>query len=300
MKYRAVIFDLDGTLTDSAPGILGSVRYALEKMSWPVPDEPTLQKFLGPPLVASFRQHCGMSEAQAVQATAYYRERYASQGHLENRVYPGVRPLLHALKRAGAYLAIATGKGQEQTERILHHFGLRHYFDAVCGTLPQDHYADKRVLITRAVGEQTGPGAVIGDRDSDILAAAALHLDSVAVLYGYGPYEEMTGCGATALADSPDGLWQALGLEKPQAGRGPFISLEGNDGSGKSTQAKLLAERLEACGYDVLSTREPGGTKVSEKIREILLDRENNLQDVTEACCTPPPGVRAGHPAGAQ
>lgn len=284
MNYKAVIFDLDGTLTDSAIGIVTSVRYALERMQWPVPDDGVLRSFLGPPLAVSFQRHCGMTQDQAIQATRIYRERYQAIGWQENRVYPGIRRLLQALKRQGLYLGVATGKPQRESEKILERFNLLHYFDAVAGPQPTDYFANKRDLIVRAMAGHEGPAIMVGDRDSDILAAQALHMDSLAVLYGYGPEAEMTSCGATSYADSPDALWDALGVARSASGRGFFISLEGNDGSGKSTQARYLTERLQASDYDLLATREPGGTQVSEKIRAILLDRENSgLRDMTEA-----------------
>ena len=110
MRYDVCVFDLDGTLTESEPGITKSVQYALEKMNRPVPEQATLRRFIGPPLMESFRTIAGMDEAEAERAVALYRERFYSVGWQENSVYPGIAPLLRSLKKNGAYVAVATGK----------------------------------------------------------------------------------------------------------------------------------------------------------------------------------------------
>lgn len=107
---KCVIFDLDGTLTRSEEGIWNCVRYAAEKLGFPVPDAATLRKFIGPPLGWSFMEYMGMSEEMANKAVNTYRERYEAVGLFENRVYPGIRRLLRRLKRDGWYIGIATGK----------------------------------------------------------------------------------------------------------------------------------------------------------------------------------------------
>ncbi|MBQ7304674.1 MAG: HAD hydrolase-like protein, partial [Clostridia bacterium] len=107
---RCVIFDLDGTLTQSEEGIFNCVRYAAEKLGFPCPDAATLHKFVGPPLQYSFQEYMGMDEAMAQRAVTTYRERYTVVGLFENRVYPGIRRLLRTLKREGWYIGIATGK----------------------------------------------------------------------------------------------------------------------------------------------------------------------------------------------
>ena len=114
---RAVLFDLDGTLTQSEEGIWNCVRYAAEKMGRPAPDAETLRRFIGPPLFFSFQTYMSMTEEEAGRAVDFYRERYNVTGLLENRVYPGIRRLLVRLKRAGCYLGIATGKPQIPTAR---------------------------------------------------------------------------------------------------------------------------------------------------------------------------------------
>ena len=171
LKYDAVIFDLDGTLTDSRPGIFACTEYALKKLGFPVPPEATLQRFLGPPLAESYMKYCGMTEEQAAYATEIYRERYIPIGWKENSVYPRIRALLAALKERGAYLAVATGKPEHTSVDILRYFGLLEYFDAVAGPTPGDMHADKGSLIRRVLPE--GRRAVmIGDIAGDVKGAA--------------------------------------------------------------------------------------------------------------------------------
>lgn len=283
MKHQAVIFDLDGTLTDSAPGILEGARVALRAMGREIPDEPTLRKFLGPTLMHSFTTLTRMSEADAARAQDIYRDFYIEQGHIMNAVYPGIRALLKALKDAGYFLGVATHKPLPPSLTILESFDLLRYFDKVAGpAYGEDPDPDKAELIRRANPDNL-PAIMVGDRASDLVGANKAGAGFVAALYGYGHREEFEALGGTKFAHSVEELYPLLGLEKP-AKKGVFISFEGNDGSGKSTHTRLLAGKLRQLGHEVLLTREPGGTAVGEKIRDILLDRANNEMDnMTEA-----------------
>ena len=285
IKYRAVIFDLDGTLTDSAPGILAGARFALETVGRPVPEENVLRRFLGPPLMDSFTRLCGMSREDASRAQNIYREYYNHTGALQNAVYPGIRALLAGLKQAGVHLGVATHKPLAPSLKILEAFDLLRYFDLVAGPeLWEDPGPTKHELILRALPQGLHAGAVmIGDRATDLEGARQAGIDGIAALYGYGHLEEFAPFASAGLAHSVQDLYGLLGLSEP-APKPCFISFEGNDGAGKSTQARLLAQRLQQNGHDVLLTREPGGTAVGEKIRDILLDRANNdMDDLTEA-----------------
>ena len=273
LKYDAVIFDLDGTLTDSLPGIFACTEYALEKMGLPVPPEPVLHRFLGPPLADSFMKYCGMTEEQAANGTELYRERYIPVGWKENRVYPRIRALLSALKEQGAYVAVATGKPQHTSEEILRYFGLLPYLDAVAGPDNRDLHADKADLIRRVLPR--GRRAVmVGDIAGDIKGGQDCGIDTVAALYGYGTREEMLAQGPTHTAETPQALCDLLCPDMP-APKGCFVTLEGVDGCGKSTQAAALAQRLQDFGYTVRRTREPGGCPIAEDIRRIVLSKED-------------------------
>ena len=273
ITYDAVIFDLDGTLTDSQPGIFACTKYALEKMGRPIPPEGVLERFLGPPLAESFMIYCGMTEEDAAYATDLYRERYIPIGWKENRVYPRIRALLKELKSQGAYLAVATGKPEHTSIDILRYFGLLPYFDAVAGPTPADLHADKAQLIRRVLPE--GKKAVmIGDTVGDIKGAQECGIASIAALYGYGKENEVLAQSPTHDARDTKELCRILApdMAPPQ---GFFVTLEGVDGCGKSTQAAALAERLYQFGYSPRKTREPGGCPIAEEIRKIVLDKDN-------------------------
>ena len=284
LLYDAVVFDLDGTLTDSQEGIISATRYALEKMNAPIPENSVLRKFLGPPLLTSFKTHCGMTDEEAQTATDYYREYYVPGGWKKNRVYEGIRPLLQQLKKQGAKLYIATAKPIGICTTILEYFGLAQYFDCIAGALNGEKYPTKDVIIGRALqGAAYTKAAMVGDRASDLRGAQLFGIDSIAAGYGYGSEEELRGAAPTHYVGSTASLAQLLLGEVPQQS-GYFISMEGLDGCGKTTQMDMLEKYLCDMGYDVRRTREPGGCKISEKIRELLLDIDNKgMTDICEA-----------------
>lgn len=274
MRPNYIVFDFDGTIMESAPGITGCVRHALVTLGFPEPDEATLLKFIGPPLHPAFCEFTHLTEAQADEALKVYRERYAAAGLFEARVYPGIAPLLRALKADGRYLAIASSKPEALVKRIAAHFGLDGYFDRIIGAHPDSHSADKRSLILSALPENANPAevCVVGDRCFDIDAGRALQMHTIAVEYGYGNRAEFLNSGAEAIAESAAALGELL--EAPKL-RGKMISFEGSDGCGKSTQIQLLAEYLTARGEIVNLSREPGGCPISERIREIILSLDS-------------------------
>ncbi len=281
LLYDAVIFDLDGTLSDSWLGIVNCVKYALEKMDWPVPDAKTLDRFIGSPLIYSFTEYCGMTNEEAVTATKFYRERYVPVGWAENTVYPGVRGLLKALKDDGAYLAVATGKPESTSIKILKEFGLFQYFDAVAG--PDDGYrnVEKDELIARVLPRDRR-AVMIGDTAGDILGAKAMHIDSVAIMSGFGDKTAIAAAPTYSVKDIAE--LTALLCPDRRATRGYFISVEGIDGCGKTTQQKLLIEKLKQAGYSLRVTREPGGCPISEAVRSLVLaKKDNGMADMTEA-----------------
>ena len=184
--YDTVIFDLDGTLSDNSEGIIASIGYALDRMGREKPGAETIRRFIGPPLRMSFRQICGMDDEESYEATRLYRERHETVGYLENDLYPGIRALLTALKRRGAYLAVATGKPQRITENILSHFGIRELFDQVEGSVPDSLSNQKAALIRRVLDRHPGRAVMVGDTADDINGALEAGIDAVHVQYGFG------------------------------------------------------------------------------------------------------------------
>ncbi len=272
LKTKTILFDLDGTLTESGIGITRSVAYACERMGLPVPAQEVLDRFVGPPLVAAFMEYTGLSEADARWATEIYRERFSDIGWRENRVYAGIAPLLRALKARGCYLAIASGKPEVFVRRIADHFDFAKYFDAMVGIRMETTHADKHALIAEALnGRDSAGAAMVGDRKFDMAAARDMGLRAIGVAYGYGSRQELEASGADEIAESVAELREIL-LPGEAVTPGLFITFEGADGCGKSTQMKLLADYLSERGHDVLCTREPGGCAISECIRDLVLD----------------------------
>ena len=274
VPYDAVLFDLDGTLTRSEEGILNCVRYALSKMGCDIPQEQMLRAFIGPPLHASFQDITRMNEAECDQAVAFYRERFATIGIFENAVFPGIRLLLKKLRDAGVWLAVATSKPQVFTEQILDHFGLRKFFTAVSGANAQEKDSGKRQLIEKALPLRFERAVMVGDRRFDVEGAKGMDIEAIGVTYGYGDREELQSAGADHIVDSVEDLASLLCPDVP-APRGFFLSVEGLDGSGKTTQVDLLEKHLHQWGFEVKRTREPGGCPISEKIRHVVLDIAN-------------------------
>lgn len=206
--YRIVLFDLDGTLTDSAEGIINCVKYALEEMRRPIPPRSELIRFVGPPLYESFERFCGMTSEQAAEAVRLYRVRYSEIGLFENRVYDGVPEMLERLKAAGKTLALATSKPEVFAVRILKHFGLDGYFDFIGGASIDGERNEKREVILYTL-ENLGVSdrssvLMAGDRLHDIVGAHDTGIDCMAVLYGYGGREEFEEYGADMIAESPE------------------------------------------------------------------------------------------------
>lgn len=205
--YTHILFDLDGTLTDSGPGIMNSVMYALERFGVTVDDRATLRKFIGPPLIDSFREFCGFSDDEAQRALVLYRAYFSEKGLFENAVYPGIPALLQRLRDAGRTLLVATGKPEEFSLRILEHFGLLQYFDFVSGASMDESRNQKWQVIERALAHcgatERSQCLMVGDRKHDVQGARRCGLPCLGVLYGYGSAEELVSAGADALAGSP-------------------------------------------------------------------------------------------------
>jgi len=283
MRYDAVLFDLDGTLTESAPGIMNSVEYSLKQLDRTDYTLDTLSTFIGPPLYETYREVMGMDHETALRGVSIYRERFSKIGWMENSVYTGIPTLLKTLKQNGAYIALATAKPRPFTEKIVEYFGLNQYIDHISAIELTDHHASKEELVRSALPKQFKHAVMVGDRKYDLEGARANHIDAVGALYGYGNLDEMLPFHPEFVADSIASLSDYL-LGDTKRVKGKFISVEGLDGAGKTTQINKLHAWLKSCGHDVLLTREPGGCSISEKIRELVLSTDNiGMSPVTEA-----------------
>ena len=272
MSSRWVFFDLDGTLTRSEEGIWNCVKHAAERMNFPVPEEAVLRKFIGPPLVSSFRTYMGMTGEQALKAQEIYRERYSVIGKFENQVYPGVRNLLRTLRSGGVHMGIVSGKPELFTRSILDYFGLSKFMERI--SCAADARAEKEHLIRAVMPEGDAEVWMVGDRCFDMEGGVRAGVHTLGAAWGYGSCEELQEAGAERIAKTVQETAEILcpGAKKPA---GAFLSIEGLDGSGKSTQIDRLTRAMEKFGFEVVHSREPGGTPIGEKIREILLSREN-------------------------
>jgi len=208
--YKYVLFDLDGTLTNPEIGITNCVMYALGKFGIKVEDRKTLHPFIGPPLMYSFQEFYGLSEADSELAVKYYRERFSVKGLYENEVYEGIVELLETLKTNGKTLVLATSKPEEYTIQILKHFHLYDYFDYIAGATMDGSRGEKADVIRYAL-EISGitnrfDAVMVGDRNYDVLGAKENGIDSVGVLYGFGDYSELVDAGANYIAETVEDI----------------------------------------------------------------------------------------------
>jgi len=215
MSWDVVLFDLDGTLTDSGLGVGNGVLYALEKMGFAKPNDAELRKYLGPPLWTSFSDFAGMDETQTIEAVRLYREYYNDIGAYENSVYPGIPELLTKLVADGKRLAVATSKVDYAAVNILQHFNMDHFFDVIAGSDETGELrGTKALVIGHALAELRmcdGTSIVmIGDREHDILGAKELGIPGIGVLYGYGDRAELDSAGAIEIVSNVSGLEVAL------------------------------------------------------------------------------------------
>ena len=196
-QYKYLLFDLDGTITDSETGITRCVEYALNHFGIQVNDLRELPPFIGPPLLDSFKDFYNFTDEQAIIATDKYRERYADKGILENELYPGIKELLADAQKNGRTVILATSKPEIFAKRILNHFGLSNYFSFVAGSGLDGSLHTKTDVINYILQSNNitdlSSVVMIGDRKHDIIGAKNVGIDSIGVLYGFGDYKELSG-----------------------------------------------------------------------------------------------------------
>lgn len=272
--YDAVVFDMDGTLFDAEDGIVSSARRAMERMGCQVPEHADLREMVGPPLRDSFRELMGVSEDRLEEAVELYREEFSTRGMYQYSLYPHIRSILNMLRENGVHVALATSKPRWLAKEILVYFGLEADFARIVGEEDGSAKMGKAELVRRALPERWKHAAMVGDRRFDMEGARSNGIDAIGVAYGCGTEEELMDAGATVIVPDTESLRVLLcpGAEIP---RGFFLTVEGPDGSGKTTQVDRLEKSLRQFGFTVRRTREPGGCSISEEIRRILLNPEN-------------------------
>ncbi len=208
---RTILFDLDGTITDSGEGIINCATLALEHFGLPVPDRKTMRVFVGPPLHKTFVEF-GVPEDKTDEALRVYRSRYTTVGLFENTPYPGIEDLLKTLKDHGHRLLVATSKPEGMSVRILEHFQLAHYFDRICGASMDNSRVCKEdvieyLLSTCGAGDDV---IMVGDTRYDVEGAAAHGIETIGVAWGYGTVADMEKAGAKAIAYTMEELLTLL------------------------------------------------------------------------------------------
>lgn len=205
--YRYILFDLDGTLTDSREVIFNSVRYSLEKLGRDVPPYETLLRFVGPPLQDSFERYCGMTAAEAWHAVEVFRERYEVVGWSENKAADGVVEMMRSLKEHGCELAIASSKPERSVIPIAEKFGFMPYLTAACGS---DGKNEAKVDVIRAALQRLSVGkaemaqtVMVGDRKFDVEGAAECGLPCIGVeFFDFAPPGELETAGALTVCQT--------------------------------------------------------------------------------------------------
>ncbi len=205
-SFKNILFDLDGTLTDPAIGITNSVIYALKRFGISAPKREELYPFIGPPLLDSFMSIYGMTQAEAEQAIAYYREYFKEKGLFENTPYDGIEDMLNSLKTSGKRLYLATSKPIIFAEQILKHFNLMQYFEGTVGATLDGSLGKKGDVIAEVLRryqiKDLAHTAMVGDRKFDIQGGKENGLITIGVLFGYGSKEELESAGADMLVQN--------------------------------------------------------------------------------------------------
>ncbi len=208
---KKILFDLDGTLTDSGEGILNCAAATLRHFGLPLPDRAQMRSIVGPPLRDSLLRY-GVDAADLDAAIRIYRERYMAVGRFENTPYPGIRKLLADLRSSQHRLYVATSKPEDMSVEILKHFDLAVFFDIVAGASSDGTRSTKGQVITHLLEqlEDTGSLVMVGDTVYDVLGAAEHGIPCIGVAWGYGSAADMLSAGAAAIAHDTDELYTLL------------------------------------------------------------------------------------------
>ncbi|MBQ1921627.1 MAG: HAD hydrolase-like protein [Ruminococcus sp.] len=217
MKYKYLLFDLDGTVSESAEGIRASLEYAINTLGAPMPDLSDYTRYVGPPLIDTFLNLVGLDPETAERGAQLYRDYYNEKGKFLNRVYKGIPELLGRLREEDVKMCICSSKYELFAEEIIGILGLSGDFDAVCGSNIDGSRKDKKDLIPYAVACLGGDferdrerTVMLGDTWYDAKGAKLCGVDFIGVRYGYGKTADMEEQGAKLFADTPGELYELL------------------------------------------------------------------------------------------
>lgn len=212
--YETILFDLDGTLIDSAKGIKNSFRYTFDKFGLPEPTDEYLNNFIGPPLLYSFESILGFPHEKAVYAVEVYREYFSEKGVFENYLFDGIVGLLQKLKSDGKKLIVATSKYELYALQILENLGIMQYFDFAAGSLKDGGRGTKAEVISYVLDKcgitDLSSAVMVGDRMHDTDGAKAVGIDSIGVTFGFGTRKELEAHGSTHIAESADDIYRIV------------------------------------------------------------------------------------------
>jgi len=212
--YSCILFDLDGTIVDSAPGITATLAYMFEQLGKPIPTPSELLRYVGPPLLDSFRDYAGLDADESAAALAIYREKYLNVGAYDATQYPGIGAVLKAVHDSPVPMSLATSKPETPATLILEHFNLARYFDIITGASDDEVRSAKKDVVAEALVRLAAMGAdisrpvLVGDREHDVEGAAANGVPTIFVEWGYGSPAEQAG--SVAVASTPEQLQELL------------------------------------------------------------------------------------------
>ena len=216
LTYPTILLDLDGTMVDSAPGVVSTIAQTLRELGEPVPDMKELLRWVGPPLPESFEKRAGFSPARTREAIQVFRSHYIDYGVFDSRVFDGMGEFLRNAKKAGAHLAVATSKPTISATIMLEHFTLSPHFDVICCAADDESRGAKHEVIEDALrglqdkGLPTDNVIMVGDRIHDVEGARVHGIDTILVRWGYGGPAEWEQ--AHRVVDTPRQLHELLGV----------------------------------------------------------------------------------------
>ena len=206
-KYQYILFDMDGTLVNTEPGIIGCLQLALNELAIGIDNTVNLRCLIGPPLKNSFMKYYKMNTEQADEAVTIFRRFYAKDGLYNAALYPDIHLMLEKLKRDNIHLFVATSKPTDYAKKIAEYLDIEQYFDAIIGSNPDNTRSNKSQIINYIIEKysitEKSKVLMVGDKEHDIIGAAACGIDAVGITYGYGDIKELIKENPIAIFDSP-------------------------------------------------------------------------------------------------